>query len=77
MENCKSTTTLVNINNKKWKLDKNPLTPKEKDMRKYLFKKKLDVWCMQWVCTRLDISFVMGQADKFQGMFSTCDIVIG
>jgi hypothetical protein len=28
-------------------------------------------------CTRLDLSFVMGQVDKFQIVFPTCDIMIG
>jgi hypothetical protein len=28
-------------------------------------------------CTRLDISFVMGQVDKFQSVFPTCDIMMG
>jgi hypothetical protein len=49
MENCKSIATLININSKKWNLDKNPLTPKEEDMKKYILKKILDVWCMHWL----------------------------
>jgi hypothetical protein len=54
-------------------LDKNPLTPKEE-----IYLKK-DIRCLMHAlaCTRLDISFVVGQVDKFQGMFPTFNIVIG
>ncbi len=57
-------------------MDKNPSTPKEEDMKKYL-KNKIGCLMHAMACTRLDISFVMGQVDKFQSVFPTCDILIG
>jgi len=77
MENCKSIATHFNINSKKSILDKNPLTPKEEDMKNLSFQKDIGCLMHALACTALDISFVVGQVDKFQGMFPTCDIVIG
>jgi hypothetical protein len=52
------------------------LTKGKKHEKMYLIK---DIGCLMHAlaCTRLDTSFVVGQVDKFQGMFPTFNIVIG
>jgi hypothetical protein len=64
MENCKSIATLVNITNKTQNLDKSPLTLKEEDMKNISFQEAVGCLMHAMVCTRLDISFAMGQVSR-------------
>jgi hypothetical protein len=77
MENCKSIATLININSKKMKFGLKPINTKERRHKKISFKK--DIGCLMYAmaCTRLNISFVVGQVNKFRSVFPTCDIMIG